>query len=77
MNSVAYEYRLGFATVSHIIKRTTQALWTVLSKEVFPTQYSEGFWKSVANGFQSTWDFPHCIGAIDGKHCVIQVIYLY
>jgi hypothetical protein len=29
-------------------------------------------WQSVANGFQRRWNFPNCIGAIDGKHIVLQ-----
>ena len=29
-------------------------------------------WKKVARGFEEKWNFPHCIGAIDGKHVVIQ-----
>lgn len=29
-------------------------------------------WDKVAEDFQSKWNFPHCIGAIDGKHIRIQ-----
>lgn len=29
-------------------------------------------WHSVANKFQLKWNFPKCLGAIDGKHVVIQ-----
>ena len=25
-------------------------------------------WELVANGFEHTANFPHCIGAVDGKH---------
>ena len=29
-------------------------------------------WKGISEQFKSIWNFPHCLGAIDGKHIVIQ-----
>ena len=29
-------------------------------------------WKLVAEGYKKKWDFPHCLGSLDGKHIVIQ-----
>lgn len=33
---------------------------------------SEQEWLEVARGFETKWQFPHCLGAIDGKHVKIQ-----
>lgn len=33
---------------------------------------SEEGWREVANGFCLKWNFPHCIGALDGKHVQIE-----
>ena len=30
-------------------------------------------WKRIADGFYSRWNFPNCLGALDGKHIVMQV----
>ena len=32
----------------------------------------ENQWKKIARGFEENWNFPHCIGGIDGKHVIIQ-----
>jgi hypothetical protein len=35
-----------------------------------PTTEQE--WKKIAKDFEVTWNFPHCLGALDGKHVVMQ-----
>ena len=32
---------------------------------------SEEEWKHVADDFQNKWQFPYCLGAVDGKHIKI------
>ena len=33
---------------------------------------TEQEWKIVAEGFNQRWNFPNCIGAVDGKHVTVQ-----
>jgi hypothetical protein len=33
---------------------------------------TEEEWKEVSNEFLIRWNFPHCIGAMDGKHVAIK-----
>lgn len=74
MSSIAFAYRCGRNTVSMIISETYESLWDVLENELFePSQYR---WKDIAKDFEDYWNFPHCIGALDGKHVNIKVMYI-
>jgi len=39
--------------------------------EVMP-QPTEERWKQISNDFWNVWNFPNCLGALDGKHITIQ-----
>lgn len=75
MKSISFQYRIGYSTVSTIIKETTEAIWTALHDEVLPGNLSEDDWKVKAQEFEEKWNFPHCCGAFDGKHVNVQVTY--
>uniref|UniRef100_A0A8D8TD33 Uncharacterized protein n=1 Tax=Cacopsylla melanoneura TaxID=428564 RepID=A0A8D8TD33_9HEMI len=34
---------------------------------LFQFPNSEQMWKEISKDFESRWNFPHCIGAMDGK----------
>ena len=40
-------------------------------KEVMP-EPSEEQWKAIAEDLRNIWNFPNCIGALDGKHVNIE-----
>ena len=71
--TIASSYRVSSTTVGRIISETSQAIWIKLLEEGFlkcPT--TSGEWKNIAKRFQKLWQFPNCVGAIDGKHVVMQ-----
>lgn len=40
---------------------------------LFQVPQTEGEWKTIAREFHERWNFPHCLGAIDGKHVEIVI----
>lgn len=71
MRSIAFAFRIGHSTVSAILADTCECLWNMLQTEMFvPLQDN---WKKIAKEFCTRWNFPHCIGGIDGKHFVVKV----
>ena len=72
MASVSYMFRVGNITVSKIISETCQVIWKELKEKVFFNPTADN-WHKVATEFETLWNFPHCIGAVDGKHVEIDV----
>ena len=66
-NTLALHFRLGVSTVQKIIMDTCDAIWDSLAPTYLPEPKEED-WKNIAAGFYQRWDFPNCMGALDGKH---------
>ena len=69
--NLAITCRYGRSTVNQIIYHTCRAIWDTLSSE-FLSFPDEQKWKEIANDFWKYWNYPHCLGAIDGKHIAIK-----
>ncbi|RXN19678.1 hypothetical protein ROHU_025551 [Labeo rohita] len=54
-----------------IVKEVCEANWSCLVGEYMPFPEMEE-WKAIVEDFQKLWNFPNCVGAIDGKHVTIQ-----
>uniref|UniRef100_A0A1B0DR53 Uncharacterized protein n=1 Tax=Phlebotomus papatasi TaxID=29031 RepID=A0A1B0DR53_PHLPP len=63
------EYRVGISTICGIVNEVSEAIWSVFSNQyiVWPINL-----EVVAEKFASLHNFPHCCGAVDGKHIRIQ-----
>lgn len=72
LSSIAYSYRLGVSTVSAVIKETTAAIWEALRDDYLKAP-SRQRWQEIAQEFWTKWNYPMCVGAIDGKHVAIKV----
>ncbi|KMQ88379.1 nuclease harbi1-like protein [Lasius niger] len=71
IKSKAWEFRIGKSTMYKIVIEVCQAIWTILQPLYLPEPSYE-LWTQIAENFFSKWQFPNCVGAIDGRHMQIQ-----
>ncbi len=69
--TIAFSYRFRHSTISGIVREVASAIWTALVEETMPVPSMED-WRAIADQFHVRWNFPNCLGAIDGKHVVLQ-----
>ncbi|XP_071559875.1 putative nuclease HARBI1 isoform X1 [Temnothorax nylanderi] len=70
--TTAWHFRVGKSTMYSIIPEVCKAIWDVLQPLYLRCPNEENEWLQIANDFNSLWNFPNCIGAIDGKHIRIK-----
>ena len=71
LSSIAIGFCIGHSTICEYIKPVCEAIWKNLKPLVFP-KHDTDFWRYQAKGFDERSHFPHCVGAVDGKHIHIQ-----
>lgn len=68
---MSFSYRISKTATHKIVMETCKAIWESLNEKVMP-QPTKEMWERIAQEFYTLWQFPNCIGAIDGKHVMIQ-----
>jgi len=68
LQSLSYSYRVGHSTAYKIVGDVCRELFAVLAPQVLELPSRPEQWLALERDFNRLWDFPHCIGAIDGKH---------
>lgn len=67
---VASNYRVSKASFCDIIDTVCNAICSEMQDEM-PKLSKEG-WLNIANRYNQKWNFPNCLGSIDGKHIPIK-----
>jgi hypothetical protein len=70
--SQSFAFRLGKATVSNAIFETTQAISIALKDIYLQCPSSQNDFTKIAEEFEREWNFPNCLGGLDGKHVAIE-----
>lgn len=68
---LARTFSMGKSTVKEIVTETMDVIWEVLQPTEMPIPSRKKF-RKIARRFFEVWGFPHCLGAIDGKHVAIR-----
>ncbi|CAN8013953.1 unnamed protein product [Ixodes persulcatus] len=71
VQDIALSFRVGISTARLAIRDTCRALWKRL-QPLYMAKPDTNAWLQVAEGFSRSWQFPNCLGAVDGKPIMIQ-----
>ncbi|KAK7944566.1 hypothetical protein WMY93_000294 [Mugilogobius chulae] len=69
--SLSFSYRLGETTVSQSVHMVYSAIEKLMMRDYLPPP-TRDTWNAVSQAFWERWNFPNCLGAIDGKKVNIQ-----
>lgn len=64
---LAFSFRISKSSVAYIVIEVCKAVWNSLQKQHMPIPNPNSF-KTIAKEFYDKWNFPNCVGSLDGKH---------
>jgi len=70
--SLHFQFRIALNAISYIIRGCCNALVDKLVPKFLKLPSSEKEWLEIAKNFETRWNYPHALGAIDGKHVTIK-----
>ena len=70
--SLGFQFRLGVTTICNLIPEVCAAIWKRMSPIYMRSPESPDDWKLISANFWEKWQFPFCLGAVDGKHIVMK-----
>ena len=70
--SLSFQYRILMSAISYIVKGCCKAAVERLTPDFIKFPATKAEWLNVSKRFKDCWNYPHALGAIDGKHVRIQ-----
>jgi DDE superfamily endonuclease len=68
---MAFSYRISPAAVCKILRESLAAIWDNMAKVYVPSPTMESY-KKCSDDYYRKWNFPSCVGSVDGKHVKIR-----
>ena len=63
-----YAWRVPHNTISKVVREVCAAIILVYTEEQLKPPQNEDDWREISDAWLRRWNFPHVVGAIDGKH---------
>ena len=70
--TLQYDFRVGKSSISRLIPEVCDAIINTYQDEEICCPTTPQQWQEKAKVFQQTWNVPHAMGAMDGKHVAIR-----
>lgn len=63
-----YGWRVPHNTISIVVREVCEAIIVEYREELLKPPQTAADWRQITDSWMNRWNFPHVIGAIDGKH---------
>lgn len=70
--SLSFQFRISRSAISYIVRDVCQAIFKVLGEKYLRVPTTVDEWLEIALKFEERWQFPNCLGTVDGKHFFLQ-----
>lgn len=71
-HTLMYGFRVAHNTICGIVRDVCEAIVSAYAEDVIQTPTEPEQWQAIAEQFTAKWQFPHTLGALDGKHVAIR-----
>ncbi|XP_046394733.1 putative nuclease HARBI1 [Ischnura elegans] len=69
--SLEFLSRVSRSTIACLVPEVCAEIYSALREE-FKIPDNHNSWRELAENFNNIWQFPHAVGALDGKHILIK-----
>ena len=71
-SSLSLQFRISERAISYIVDSVSKAIVSYIGKEYIKLSSCSREWLQISETFLSRWNFPNCLGAIDGTNNQIR-----
>ena len=70
--TLMYGFRVAHNTICGIVQDVCEAIVATYAEDAIDTPTEPEQWQAISDQFSAKWQFPHALGALDGKHVAIR-----